>query len=299
VKVIDMTARLALGLLFGFLTVSCAVPGVARAAGNGRPRLVAIVTEVAGPARIVVGGRTLDPDVADSVQEGSIVALERDARIDLTYPAEGSVYELRGPGRFVVRRSAVESRSRSGQLTRRDLAPALRALRIHAEGSALQGSAVMRGASAPELEADGPSGSQLARDQLRLCWRPLGPQWTYRVRLIDDDGTVLFEGHTVDSEFQFSGATELQPGAPYLWHVLATGPNSQSAEAAGQFRQLDPESEQALLRAESSVSESDATGRTLIQIARHQFGLAPRGASACDRDRPGGAFSASSSTSPE
>jgi hypothetical protein len=298
VNAIDMRARLALGSLVGFL-VSCAVPQGARAADNGGPRLVAIVTEIAGPARIVVGGRTRDPEVADSVQEGSIVALERDARIDLTYPAEGSVYELWGPGRFIVRHGAVEWRSGSGQLTRRDLAPALRALRIHAEGSALQGSAVMRGASAPELQADGPSGSRLAHDPLRLCWRSLGPQWSYRVRLIDDDGIVLFERQTDDSQFHLAGAAEFRAGAPYLWHVLATGPNSQSAEAAGQFRRLDPESEQALLQAESSVPQSDTIGRTLIQIARHQLGVASDGASVCDRDRPGGAFSASSSANPE
>ena len=291
--------RFALGPLLGFLTVLSAMPDSVCAADNGRPRLVAIVTQVAGPARIVVRGRTVNPEVADSVEEGAIVALERDARIDLTYPVAGSVYELRGPGRFVVRRAAVESRSRSGQLSRRDLAPALRELRIHAAGSTLQGSAVMRGASAPELQADGPSGSQLAHDPLRLCWLSLGPEWSYRIRLIDDDGTVLFEAHTVDSQFQLPGTVELRADAPYLWHVLATGPNGQSAEAAGQFRQLDPESEQALLRAESSVSESDATGRTLIKIARHQLGLVPVGESGCDRNAPGAAVSASSSASPE
>src|SRR5438132_161354 len=249
-----MTVRLVPGicLVLRFLAVLGSVTGAARAADTGAAGPVAIVTEVAGSARIVVRGRTVNPDVADSVEEGAIVVLERDARIDLTYPVAGSIYELHGPGRFVVHRDAVESRTGSGQLARRDLAAALRALRIRAEGSALQGSAAMRGAGALELQADGPSGSQLTRDPLRLCWRSLGPQWTYRVRLIDDDGIVLFEAQTVDSEFKLPATIQLQADAPYLWHVLATGPNGQSADAAGQFRRLDPEREQALLRAEST-----------------------------------------------
>jgi len=287
-----MTVRLVPGicLVLRFLAALGSVTGAAWAADSGAAGPVAIVTEVAGSARIVVRGRTVNPDVADSVEEGAIVVLERDARIDLTYPVAGSIYELHGPGRFVVHRDAVESRTGSGQLARRDLAAALRALRIRAEGSALQGSAAMRGAGALELQADGPSGSQLTRDPLRLCWRSLGPQWTYRVRLIDDDGIVLFEAQTVDSEFKLPATIQLQADAPYLWHLLATGPNGQSADAAGQFRRLDPEREQALLRAESAASESDASERALLRIARYQFGFAPGGASGCDRDWPGGAF---------
>ncbi len=273
--------------------------GAAGAADAGGARLVAIVTEVDGAARIIARGRTVNPDVAASVEEGAIVVLEPGARVGLTYPAAGSIYELRGPGRFVVHRDAVESRTQSGRLAKRDLIPALRALRIHAEGSALQGSAAMRGAGAPELQADGPRGSHFTHDPLRLCWRSLGPRWTYRVRLIDDDGIVLFEAETVDSDFQLPPAVQLQASAPYLWHVLATGPNGQSAEAVGQFQRLDPESEQALLRAESAVPESDATGRTLLSIARYQLGFTQDAASGCDRDRPGGAVNVSNSADPE
>jgi hypothetical protein len=293
-RAIDMTARLVLGI-----AVLASVAGAARAADAGPARPVAIVTEVAGPARIVVRGRTVSPDVADSVEEGAIVVLERDARIALTYPAAGSIYELHGPGRFIVHRDAIESRTASGQLARRDLIPELRALRIHAEGSALRGSAAMRGASAVRLQAYGPSGSQLSRDPLRLCWRSLGPQWIYRVRLIDDDGIVQFEAQTIDSEFELPATVPLEPNAPILWHVLATGPNGQSAEAAGQFRRLDPASEHALLQAESAVSESDASERMLLRIARYQLGIAPDGASGCDRDRPGSALNASNSAGPE
>src|SRR4029077_3420998 len=126
-------------------------------------RPVAIVTEVDGDVRIVAQGRTVHPDVADSVEQDATVVLERGARIVLVYPKVGSIYEMRGPGRFVAHADAVESRGGPGLLAKRDMVSVLRALRIRPEGATLQGSAAMRGASALELQADGPTGSQLTR----------------------------------------------------------------------------------------------------------------------------------------
>jgi hypothetical protein len=252
-------------------------------AGPGRAQPVAILTEVDGSVRVVAHGRTVQPEVAAPIDRGAIVLLERDARVVLAYPGAGSIYELRGPGSFEVRQDAVEARSSSGVLARRDLASTLRALRIRPEGTTLQGSAAMRGTGALQLQAEGPTGSQFTRDALRFCWRPLGGHWSYRVRLIDDDGLVVFEASTPDSRFELPAEIVLQPDAPYLWRVLATGPNGQSAEEAGQFRRLDAASEQALLQAESALAGMDATERTLVRIARQQRGVGSGAESNCPR----------------
>jgi hypothetical protein len=273
-----MLARFMVGALAVLLTV----PDCSRADPAGT-RLVAIVTEVEGSARVVVRGHAVGLEVADPVEQGAIVVLEREARVALTYPVGGSIYELHGPGRFAVQGDGVQARSGSGRLARRDLIPALRALRIQPDGSTLQGSAAMRGEAVQELQPDGPSGTQLAGDPIRLCWRSLGPQWSYRVRLIDDDGIVLFEAHTADSTFELPEAVQLQPNVPYLWHVLATGPHGQSSDGAGQFRRLDPEAEQALITAQALEPQLDASGRTLIRIARQQLGFTPGGVVHCAR----------------
>ena len=264
----------------GALAVLSTAPDCARA-DPGSTRLVAIVTEVEGSARVVVRGHAVSPEVADPVEQGAIVILERDARVALTYPVGGSIYELHGPGRFAVQGDGVQVRSGSGHLARRDLIPALRALRIQPDGSTLQGSAAMRGETVQELQPDGPSGTQLARDPIRMCWKSLGPQWIYRVRLIDDEGSVLFEARTADSTFELPETVRLQPNVPYLWHVLATGPHGQSSDGAGQFRRLDPEAEQVLMTAQSLEPELDASGRTLIRIARQQLGFTPGGVVHC------------------
>jgi hypothetical protein len=254
-------------------------------------RLVAIVTEVEGSARLVAHGRSLSPEVADPVEQGTVVALERDARIVLTYPVSGLMYELHGPGRFVVLSDSIQPSSASGRLERRELIPALRALQIRPDGATLQGSAAMRGASAAELQASGPSGTQFARDAIRICWRSLGPQWNYRVRLDDDDGTVLYEMQTPASTFEAPDSVELQPNAPYLWHLQATGPEGQVVDAAGQFRRLDPQVERALLSAESLAPQLDATGLALIRIAKLQQGISPTSAPGCALKASGSAAS--------
>ncbi len=248
---------------------------------TGCAQPVAIVTEVHGPVRIVAHGRSVPPEVADAVEQNAIVVLEGDARVVLAYPEQGSIYELRGPGRFIARIDSVQAHAGKGRLARRDLATELRALRIRPDGTTLQGSAVMRGGSSLELQAEGPSGSQLARDPMVVCWRPQGASWSYRVRLIDDDGTILFETRTDASTLQLP-ALPLQPNAAYLWHLIAEGPNGQSAEAAGEFRRVDVDTEQAMLRAESIVlAGADPTERALYLIARQQHGLAASASAGC------------------
>ncbi|HEX4583687.1 MAG TPA: hypothetical protein VH183_02580 [Burkholderiaceae bacterium] len=289
-----MTARGVAGALAILWTV---LAGARADPGSARP--VAIVTEVDGPVQVVARGHTVRPDVADSVEDGAAIVLERAARIVLVYPKAGTIYELRGPGRFVARADAVVSLAGASLLTKRDLIAALRALRIRPESTTLQGSAAMRGASALELQADGPTGSRLGADPMRLCWMPLGPQWLYRIRLIDDDGAVLFEAQTRASAFELPATIPLQPDAAYLWHVLATGPGGRSAEAVGQFRRLDADSEQALLRAESAMPDLDATGRALVRIARRQLGLAPADTSGCLSHGPEQPINGSNSTAAE
>jgi len=268
-------------VLVAWIVLPLAAGVVAAEAARAQP--VAIVTETDGAAHIVAHGRTVRPDVSDPVEEGALIVLERDARIVLAYPVAGSIYELRGPGRFIARRDSVQVRDAAGRLVQRDLVSALRALRIRPEGTTLQASAAMRGAGTLELQAEGPTGSQLARDAIRVCWRPLGAAWSYRFRLIDDDGAVLFESDTRAAAFELPASVELRAGAPYLWHVMALGPDGQSAEAAGEFRRLDPQREQALLQAEAAIAPSDATGRALVRIARRQLGFVPDGPSGCVR----------------
>jgi len=89
--------------------------------------------------------------------------------------------------------------------------------------------------------------------------------------------------------FELPATLQLQASAQYLWHVLATGPNGRSAEAAGQFRRLDLDTEQALLRAESAMPGLDATGVRWFRNRKEPARIRAGPGIGCASDRPGGA----------
>ncbi len=271
--------RIAVALLVWCLNgaaAACAQPVVTAVATP-----VAIITEASGAFRILARGNPAPSEVASPVEPGAILALDREARLVLAYPGTGSIYQLQGPGRFVARTSGVERLSGPGSLAQRDLVSALRALKIRPEGARVQGSTAMRGAGGLVLQAWGPTGSQRTPDAMVVCWRPLGLNWSYQIRVIDDDGHVVFDGHTNGARLPLPAVRMLQADAAYLWQVLARGPNGESAEAVGQFQRLDPSTEQALQQARSALASGDATDRALYAIALRQHGLAPA-ASVCE-----------------
>jgi hypothetical protein len=256
--------------------------GCAQQAAMADATPVAIVTEATGAFEILARGRPAPSEVAAPVQANAILVLEGDARVVLAYPGVGSIYQLQGPGRFVAQASGVERRAGPGSLSRRDLASALRALKIRPEGNRVQGSTAMRGIGGLALQARGPTGNQLAAEALLVCWRPLGADWSYQIRVIDDDGQVVYEAHTNGASLQLPPARMMRAGGPYLWQVLARGPDGQSAEAVGQFQRLDASTEQALQQAQSVLASGDATDRALYAIALRQQGLVPAAASDCE-----------------
>jgi hypothetical protein len=264
------------------LCLNWAAPACAQAVAPAVATPVAIITEAKGALRILAHGHLAPSEVTSPVEPGAVLALEREARAVLAYPGSGSIYELRGPGRFVARTSGVERLSGPGSLVQRDLASALRALKIRPEATSVQGSTAMRGAGGLVLQAWGPAHSQRAPDAMVVCWTPLGLNWSYQIRLIDDDGHVVFDVHTNGARLPLPELRMLRPGAAYLWQVLARGPNGQSAEAVGQFERLDPSTEQALQQARSVLASGDATDRTLYAIALRQHGLVPAAASGCE-----------------
>ena len=246
--------------------------GLATAAVAAPP--VAILTEVEGFARIITDRQAMTPRIALAVDENSLFLLEKSARIVLAYPDTGVIFEMQGPGRFKARSDGVQ-RVELGRLTKRDLIPELRALRIRPDRPTLQASVSMRGGSAEGLEAFGPRGSRFGRDPIRICWEPRGHEWRYRVRVVGDDGVIVFEVWTAESAIELPNTVLTAAKTPYLWYVHAEAHNKRFAEAAGLFERLGAASERALLQAEWAVPQSDTTGRVLIQVARRQLEIEP------------------------
>jgi len=238
---------------------------------------VAILTEADGEVRVERAGQALALRPVASIDVDSTVVLAPHARAVLAYTRGGLVFELLGQGRFQVQAQSVELREGSGEVRQRNLSAAFRALKIHADTETLQGGASMRGLADRRLQARGPTGNRSSKDSLAVCWASLGPHWRYRLRLIDDQGRIVFERSTAGAKQDLPAAGRLTPGANYVWHLAASAPYGNSAEAVGQFRRLQADADRALSAAAAELARADAagdqTGQRLFQIALRQYGL--------------------------
>lgn len=277
-----MTRRRRLRELLPLLPIILPLPGaqtaLAQAASQAAP--VAILTEMSGDVGFERDGRALELVPVASMRAGTRVSLAPGARIVLAYTEGGSVVELTGEGRFIVQGGAVQ-RLGGGLMRSIDLPAAFRALRIRADVETLQGGAAMRGIDDDRLQARGPSGVRPSADALAVCWNPLGPQWRYRVSLIDPNGRLVFDANTAGARQALPPVAQLEPGATYAWRLAASAPHGRSADAAGRFTRVAAPVEHALLAARDLAGSAGAspTERLLFEIAWRQQGLdhAPRG----------------------
>ena len=64
-------------------------------------------------------------------------------------------------------------------------------------------------------------GAVLKPDRLQFRWKPLADAVTYELRVVNEEGGLVFEGETSDAQLQLSETVQLQPGAKYFVTVVA------------------------------------------------------------------------------
>ena len=247
-------------------------------AGARADEVVAFVTGVEGSARIERGAAARPLALLDAVARGARLALAGGARLTLAIPGEeGFVVEISGPGRFALQPGAVIALPGTdpASVVRRDLSPALRALRIDPRGAVRAGASMRGPSSAQGLTA--PRGAILPEDAREFAWTqpsgtPGGP-FDYEFRLIDDQGAVLARARVADPRIRPDPAPVINPGAAYVWTVEATGRGNARAALAVEFRVLSREDQQRVRAAlaEDALPEPE---RVVRRIALHQMGFA-------------------------
>lgn len=269
------------------LMLACAAASPSRAGADP----VALLTELEGEVRFQRAGRSVELAPVASVEPGTELRLAPGARAVLAYTRGGWVFELRGEGRFVAQPRGVDRIDGSGAVQRRDLPAAFRALRIREDIEALQAGAAMREAGDALLQARGPQGALAGQGRPVVCWNALGPRWSYRLRLVDAGGSVVFESTTADSRQLLPPLSRLEPGMVYVWELAAWAPYGRGAEAAGQFSRLPPDREAALRTAARELARTagDAmTERRLLAVAQRQYGVDVQAKPArCGEPEPG------------
>ncbi len=257
-----------------------------RCAASGPPYpSVAVVTDLHGPAHLRRGAERRLLAVLDVLQAGDQLQLDAAAAAELAFTAgSGSVLQLTRPGRFRVRDEDVLARDPAARVERRDLAAAWRGLRIR-PGLVGRASIALRGLAATQVTLRAPLGGQDGADLQRLEWdRPYGHPagaWDYTVRIIDDQGTLLFQARSQERSVALPASLEFERGRDYLWTVQAQAQGRDGVYGAAEFHRVAADVEAGLqaltqsviaLRRDPAQAESTAE-EVLLALALEQAGL--------------------------
>jgi len=246
---------------------------------------VAVVTNLSGPAQLRRAAERRSIAVLDVLQAGDQLQLQATASLELAFTAgAGCVLQLTGPGRFSVRGNDVLTRDPGARVERRDLAAAWREVRIR-PGLVGRASIALRGLAANAVTLRTPRGGEDGPALQRLEWNqpyghPAGP-WGYTVRVIDDQGALMFLAQSQERSVSLPATLEFERGRDYLWTVEAHAQDHASAYGAAEFHRVAADAEdgmQALWQSVMALRRDPAqpepvAEEVLLALALEQSGL--------------------------
>jgi hypothetical protein len=283
-RLVILHGRLRRAVGCGWAAIACLTGAGALGAGPP-PFAVAVVTDLAGAGRLEreSPGRRLA--VLDTLQSGDRIGLLAGASAEIAFTAgSGSVLRLRGPGRFRIGEHGVQLIGAGASVERRDLAAAWRNVQIRT-GLVGRASIALRGLAATQVRLREPIGGLAGAEPVRLQWDPpygghAGP-WDYTVRLIDDQGKLLYEERAGDQSLVLPADLRLERNRDYLWTVQARDAQRRHAYGAAEFHRVAPEVEQridglrqAVLAARRDPAQAESSAEeVLLAVAMDQAGL--------------------------
>jgi hypothetical protein len=264
---------------------------------------VAVVTDVQGAARLLRQGRLSALAVLVPLAPGDELRLDAHASLELAYLAgPGAVYSLQGPCRCVLRAGGPGARAGDCAVQRRELADVWRSVRV-SPGLVGRASVALRGAPGQRLRMRAPVGPQRGGAPGPLRWE----RWpangadaganagvngdgaaagsdVYDVRVFDAAGQLLYSAQTRQTTLSLPPQATWSREEPYLWTVVATGPDGRRDEAATEFRLVGAPVEermdaleralaQARLRASGAPGAAVQAEDVLFAMALDQAGL--------------------------
>ena len=69
------------------------------------------------------------------------------------------------------------------------------------------------------IEAVSPTGTLASPDSVVFVWRRTGADVTYQITVMDEEGTVLWQGQAGDTTATLPDDVALEPDARYYWYV--------------------------------------------------------------------------------
>ena len=181
---------------------------------------IAFVTEIHG--NVSIKGRaepiTLPIKLLDSLAIGTIVQLQKKARLVVFYPADAAEYRVQGVGSYLITVDALQSVGQAPVAIKRGLPAVYRDIKVQAN-SLVQAGIVLR---ATGKEDDGmlPANENVDPMRIRFQWRGNLAAGT-RLELYDDQYALVWATIAVASSTPLPKDIQLVGGRTYRWQLVA------------------------------------------------------------------------------
>jgi hypothetical protein len=187
---------------------------------------VAVVTNVKGAVSGTVAAVSGPVALLSELAQGTDVALQPGALLNLVYLHSGVEFQLTGPARVVIGAREPKSMSGNGPVARSSVVAAETVKLQTQNGRVVLGGIVMRGVSLERLKLLEPIGKVL---HLRPEFAWFMPAGTTQVRVtLRDEGSdkILVSIPVSGDRWKPDDSVVLQPGVNYLWSIEASLPGA-------------------------------------------------------------------------
>lgn len=244
-------------------------------ASAAEPVPVAMTTDVQGAAWLVESGKQTRLGLMNYLPTGVTLRLEAGARVAVTFFSVPHEYVLSGPAQSVV--EAERLRVVSGA------APTMKSLdqKQVAAGqkvSARQRERVtvatfeMKAFQPASLQLRQPVDTRLLGAPAEFSWRPLLGAKSYRFKLLDADGKLLFSTELAARNLRLPDSVKFENGKAYSWSIEAQAPSGLVQSASSGFSLLDEVSMRGIV-AQRPKSEASFSERLLYASLLEESGL--------------------------
>lgn len=257
-------------------------------AGGALADPVAMVTDVGGEVSISAGRQQRKVALLDYLEPKSVLVLEPQAFLSVTFFAKPVEYRFTGPARLSVEQERIAvlegaGESKTVSLTKTSAAKKYTAAqREHVAHAAYE----MR-AARPGLRLGDPVDTQVLGPEVGFSWDGPQPAHGYRLSLYDQRKQLLHQVTLTDNRW-LPAAGLLKPGRRYEWQVSAVLDSGEELTARGGFSMAGTDAVRGIL-AQAPQDGASFSERVLYAVFLEERGYgydARRVWQALSRERP-------------
>lgn len=177
---------------------------------------IAFVTEIQG--NVSIKDRAEPIKLLDSLAIGTIVQLQKNARLVVFYPADAAEYRVQGVGSYLITVDALQSVGQAPAAIKRGLPAVYRDIKVQAN-SLVQAGTVLRNASTP-AQGMRPSDEKIDSAQIWFQWNGNSTPGT-RIALFDKNDVTLWDALATAPPMMLPTEIKLVAGDTYRWQLVA------------------------------------------------------------------------------